>query len=210
MDLGSRRSQRQRSARPSKGEIREKQILDVTERLLRTTPFVDITIDEIARQAGLSRSTMYFYFASKEDLLAALLVRTHDEMIRPMTLLLNAGAAVDLAVHQVLEAILGNWREHGPALRTFLETALVSPEFGDRWRAMMSENIDVAAQFVERGRAAGHLPDGPPSARAVSSAVIWMIEHEMYELFRSRHTRTAEAELVETLTLIWNRAIGTP
>jgi AcrR family transcriptional regulator len=208
MDVGSRRSQRQRSAGPSKGDVREAQILDVTERLLRSTAFVDITMDEIARQAGLSRSTMYFYFASKDDLLAGLLARTHDEIVRPMALLLTADVAADRAVRRVLEGLLRAWREHGPALRTFLETALVSPEFGARWRGVTNENIDVAAQFIDRERAAGRLPAGPPSARAVSSAVFWMIEHEMYELFRTRHTRSAEAELVDTLAVLWQRAMG--
>ncbi|MCW2626029.1 TetR/AcrR family transcriptional regulator [Mycobacterium sp.] len=208
MDVGSRRSQRQRAARPSKGEIREAQILDVTERLLRTTPFVDITMDEIATRAGLSRSTMYFYFASKEDLLAGLLARTHDEIVGPTATLLNAGTTVDRAVRQVLEALLRSWRKHGPALRTFLETGLVSTEFGPRWRPTTNEIIDVVTQFIDRERAAGRLPAGPPSAHAVSSAVFWMVEHEMYELFRTRHTRAAEAELIETLALLWQRAMG--
>ncbi|MDT5291300.1 MAG: TetR/AcrR family transcriptional regulator, ethionamide resistance regulator, partial [Mycobacterium sp.] len=208
MDVGSRRSQRQRAAGPSKGEVREAQILDVTERLLLTTPFVDITMDEIAGRAGLSRSTMYFYFASKDDLLAGLLARTHDEIVGPTAMLLKADTTADRAVRRVLEALLRSWREHGPALRTFLETGLVSPAFGARWRATTNEIIDVVAQFIDRERAAGRLPVGPPSAHAVSSAVFWMVEHEMYELFRTRHTRAAEAELIETLALIWQRAMG--
>jgi len=208
MDVGSRRSQRQRAAGPSKGEVREAQILDVTERLLRTTPFVDITMDEIATRAGLSRSTMYFYFASKDDLLAGLLARTHDEIVGPTAMLLNADTTADRAVRRVLEELLRSWREHGPALRTFLETGLVSPAFGARWRATTNEIIDVVAQFIDRERAAGRLSAGPPSPHAVSSAVFWMIEHEMYELFRTRHTRAAEAELIETLALIWQRAMG--
>ncbi|HEX3925883.1 MAG TPA: TetR/AcrR family transcriptional regulator [Streptosporangiaceae bacterium] len=180
----------------------------MTERLLLTTPFADMTMDEIASQAGISRSAMYFYFASKEDLLSALLTRTHGDIVRPSATLLNTGVAADRAIYQVLEAILVNWRQHGPALRTFLETALASPGFGDRWRTLVNENIDVMAEFIDRKRAAGHLPAGPPSARAVSSALFWMVEHEMYELFRSRHNRAAEAELVETLTLVWQRAVG--
>ena len=208
MDVGSRRSQRQRAAGPSKGEVREAQILDVTERLLLTTPFVDITMDEIATRAGLSRSTMYFYFASKDDLLAGLLARTHDEIVGPTAMLLNADTTADRAVRRVLEALLRSWREHGPALRTFLETGLVSPAFGARWRATTNEIIDVVAQFIDRERAAGRLPVGPPSAHAVSSAVFWMVEHEMYELFRTRHTRATEAELIETLALLWLRAMG--
>jgi hypothetical protein len=31
-----------------------------------------------------------------------------------------------------------------------------------------------------------------------------MVEHEMYELVRTRHTRVAEAELIETLALLWD------
>ncbi|MDT7736888.1 MAG: TetR/AcrR family transcriptional regulator, ethionamide resistance regulator [Mycobacterium sp.] len=208
MDVGSRRSQRQRAAGPSKGEVREAQILDVTERLLLTTPFVDITMDEIAGRAGLSRSTMYFYFASKDDLLAGLLARTHDEIVGPTAMLLKADTTADRAVHRVLEALLRSWREHGPALRTFLETGLVSPAFGARWRATTNEIIHVVAQFIDRERAAGRLSAGPPSAHAVSSAVFWMVEHEMYELFRTRHTRATEAELIETLALLWLRAMG--
>jgi AcrR family transcriptional regulator len=208
MDVDSRRSQRQRAAGPSKGEVREAQILDVTERLLLTTPFADITMDEIATRAGLSRSTMYFYFASKEDLLAGLLARTHDEIVGPTATLLDADTTADQTVRKVLEALLRSWRQHGPALRTFLETGLVSPGFGPRWRATTNEIIDVMAQFIDRERAAGRLPAAPPSAHAVSSAVFWMVEHEMYELFRTRHTRAAEGELIDTLALLWRRAMG--
>jgi hypothetical protein len=50
---------------------------------------------------------MYFYFASKEDLLAGLLARTHDEVVGPTQMLLNAGTTPDQAVRQVLEALLG-------------------------------------------------------------------------------------------------------
>jgi AcrR family transcriptional regulator len=208
MDVGSRRSQRQRAAGPSKGEVREAQILDVTERLLLTTPFADITMDEIATRAGLSRSTMYFYFASKEDLLAGLLARTHDEIVGPTAMLLNADTTADQTVRKALEALLRSWREHGPALRTFLETGLVSPDFGAKWRLTTNEIIDVVAQFIDRERANGRIPTGPPSTHAISSALFWMVQHEMYELFRTRHTRAAEAELIETLALLWQRALG--
>jgi hypothetical protein len=89
-----------------------------------------------------------------------------------------------------------------------LETGLVSPEFGARWRTTTNEIIDVAAQFIDRERAAGRLPEGPPLAHVVSSAVFWMAEHEMYELIRTRHTRVAEAHLIETLALVRQRVMG--
>ncbi|WP_408630966.1 hypothetical protein [Micromonospora inositola] len=71
------------------------------------------------------------------------------------------------------------WRERGPAIRAFLETALVSTEFGDKWRSLMQENITVAAEFIERQRPVGHLPAGPPTSRRLASALFWMVEHEL-------------------------------
>jgi hypothetical protein len=85
---------------------------------------------------------------------------------------------------------------------------LVSPAFGAIWRGTTNEIIDVVAQFIDRERAAGRLPAGPPSAHAVSSAVFWMVEHEIYVLFRTRHTLAAETALIDTLVLLWRPAMG--
>lgn len=164
-------------------------------------------MDEVATRAGLSRSTMYFYFASKEDLLAGLLARRHDEIVGPVAILLNAGTAPDRAVRQVLEALLALGANTGRRCEPSWKPGWFRPRSA-RWRPTKNEIIDVTAQFIGRERAAGRLPAGPPSAHAVSSAVFWMVEHEMYELFRTRHTRAAEAELLDTLALLWRRAMG--
>lgn len=42
-------------------------ILDATERLLATTGFRSITMDDIAAAAGVSRRTIYMYFPSKDE-----------------------------------------------------------------------------------------------------------------------------------------------
>jgi hypothetical protein len=40
------------------------------------------------------------------------------------------------------------------------------------------------------------------------SALFWMVEYEMYEVFRVRRGCAAEFEVVETLALMWQRAVG--
>ena len=61
-----------RTVRPS-GDDREQAILTTAERLLEQRSFTDISVDDLAKGAGLSRPTFYFYFKSKEAVLLSLL-----------------------------------------------------------------------------------------------------------------------------------------
>jgi TetR/AcrR family transcriptional regulator, ethionamide resistance regulator len=206
----SRRTQRRRAAGPRKGAIREDQILDALERLLATKPFVDLTIDDIARQAGLSRSALYFYFASKEAALSALHQRTYESMARITDPLIDAGDASEAAMHDAIDQVCFNWRAHHHALRTFHETAMVSSEFGSQWRSRLERHVEVLARLIDHARAAGMAAPDPPTAKAIATAWFWMLETSFYDLFRRDHTRAEEIDLVDTLTILWQRAIGAP
>ena len=61
-----------RAARPS-GDERQQAILDTATRLIEQRSFADISVDDLAKGAGISRPTFYFYFASKEAVLLSLL-----------------------------------------------------------------------------------------------------------------------------------------
>src|SRR5947209_215272 len=67
------RSARGRRAPRVSGDERERAILQTAERLLGERPLRDISVDDLARGAGISRPTFYFYFASKEAVLLALM-----------------------------------------------------------------------------------------------------------------------------------------
>jgi len=68
-----------RAPRPS-GDEREHAILATAERLLEQRPLSEISIDDLARGAGISRPTFYFYFASKDAVLLTLLDRVIAEV----------------------------------------------------------------------------------------------------------------------------------
>ena len=67
-----------RAARPS-GDDREQAILATAERLLTDRSLREISVDDLARGAGISRPTFYFYFASKDAVLLTLLDRVVAE-----------------------------------------------------------------------------------------------------------------------------------
>ena len=53
------------------GEIREK-IIDTSWELFRRKGFGETTINDIIREAGISKGTFYYYFRSKDNLLDTL------------------------------------------------------------------------------------------------------------------------------------------
>src|SRR5262245_28855733 len=70
---------RGRRPRRSTGDEREQAILATAERLLDERSLHEISVDDLARGAGISRPTFYFYFPSKEAVLLTLLDRMVDE-----------------------------------------------------------------------------------------------------------------------------------
>ena len=67
-----------RAARPS-GDDRELAILETLERLLQDRGLADISVDDLAKGAGISRPSFYFYFPSKDAVLLTLFGRVISE-----------------------------------------------------------------------------------------------------------------------------------
>lgn len=59
---------------------RERRILDAAARLIEHYGYDKTTVDEIAREAGVSKGAIYLHFKSKEDLFEALILRESERM----------------------------------------------------------------------------------------------------------------------------------
>lgn len=207
----SRRARRGTDAPYQRGNRREAAILDSLESLLEAAPLKSISNDDIAKGAGISRSTLYFYFESRGQVFGALLGRTLGELSDPNRELLAAATMdpveVVQMVEQMLTHVLESWRRHGTVLRRAVE-ASDDPEVNRLWLESMRVNIDALTEWITRGRAAGVFRESPEKPVELAEALSWMVERGYYQLFSREHTEAEERRKVEIFAAIFLRTCG--
>jgi AcrR family transcriptional regulator len=193
---------------PRKGDLTEQRLLREAEALLAERPLNSIGIDEIAQAAGLSRSSFYFYFTSREALLLTLGERAQDEVFASANAWLNRTDEPPAeAIARALAENLGLWRRHGPVLRA-LHDASNTDEQTDAMRLAIARRfVDATAAQIERERDAGVAPGAPPDARRLAVILTGMNDRAFYDASLRPPSRRRDQELVQALTTVWLRAV---
>jgi TetR/AcrR family transcriptional regulator, ethionamide resistance regulator len=198
---------RSRRAGPTKGDLKEQAILETAERLFSERPLGDVSVDELAQGAGISRSAFYFYFASKEDVLITVAERVSRELEEEVNRRLE-GVADDPreAISAAIEAVADQWREHGPLLRAAVDAWGSVPPVREAWEGVIARFVEGTTATVEAERKRGAATSGA-AARPLVTALTWMNERCFYTSFAGIDPSLSEQELVPTLTEVWMRTL---
>jgi AcrR family transcriptional regulator len=195
-----------RSARPS-GDDREQAILATAERLLAERSFADVSVDDLARGAGLSRPTFYFYFRSKEAVLLSLLE----------PLIARADSEFDGAVQRLptdprkiwrsgIKAFFTAFESHRAVARAGAEALAGSPEIRAVWSSFMQRWIDQTAVMISAERARGAAPESIAAAD-LATALNEMNERMIMATLSAEQPAVNEDKVVDTLAHIWVSSI---
>lgn len=186
-----------------KGDLREQQILDAAEMLLTTRGYVDMTVSNIAEAAGMTRSAVYFYFASKQDILIALVARTVQALHQGSEEVLGRSRPVKEIVPAALEHTARQWREHGVVMRAAVDLASSVPEVDRLWTETAHALAEaVTVLLVRCGLTNG---DGPDDAPAVARVLCWMVERSFYQASRISEQELEHAR--QSCQSVWLRVI---
>jgi TetR/AcrR family transcriptional regulator, ethionamide resistance regulator len=184
-----------------KGDLRERQILDAAEKLLATRGYADMTVAEIAEAAGITRGALYFYFASKQDVVTALVARIVQALQEKSGAALIDTAPIDEVISTALERTAQLWREHGVVMRAAVDLGSTVPEIDQLWTG----TADVFAEAITAVLGRGGVPpgDGPGDAPALGRALCWMIERSFYQTSRISVDGLDDAK--QTCQAVWMR-----
>lgn len=195
-----------RATRPS-GDDRELAILETAERLLAERPLAEISVDDLAKGAGISRPTFYFYFPSKDAVLLTLMDRVISEayaareaqMANPpsdRTAFWRAGIGVYYSTFHAHQALAAPW---SVAKYTTVEARKM-------WADFMQTNIDHTTSVIEAVRARGDAPDHIP-ARELATSLNLLNEAVMTAAFAGQKPALPDERVLDNLVHIWLNAI---
>ena len=131
-------------------------ILDAATKLFHERGFSQATTDEIAAEARITKRTMYRYFGSKEELLAAIQEQFLERLLQPIDLRGTPLERLTALVENYVETAIA----HRDQIRVFFEERKnLSPESLARVIGRRDEHEKLFRQTLADGVAAGDFRD---------------------------------------------------
>jgi AcrR family transcriptional regulator len=199
---------RGRRATRASGDDRERAILENAERLLEERPLSEISVDDLAKGAGISRPTFYFYFPSKDavvltivDRLVAAAAGSREEALKTL-----AQGNPRAGLRQALEDLYSAFRSRRAVTLAAAELRMRNPEARELWTQVMEGWVADVTAVIEAERARGAAPPGEP-ARDVAIALVQMNERVQYATFADESPSLEQDRVLDVLVEIWLRAI---
>jgi TetR/AcrR family transcriptional regulator, ethionamide resistance regulator len=201
-------SGRGRRATRASGDDRERAILETTERLLEERPLSEISVDDLAKGAGISRPTFYFYFPSKDAVVLTIIDRLVAAAAGSREQALTTLAAGDprAGLRQALEDLYSAFRSRRAVTLAAAELRMRNPEARALWAEVMEGWVADVTAVIEAERARGVAPPGEP-ARDVAIALVQMNERVQYATFADESPSLEQDRVLDVLVEIWLRAI---
>jgi TetR/AcrR family transcriptional regulator len=152
-------------------DFRREQLIDTARRLFGERGTTDVSMDEIAAEAGVARSTVYVYFANRDDLLRACVQSMYDRLQDTIALVVDDGAAPVARLRRLILGALERVDESPAffrlAMATQSTTAAGSEAVGGALMMIGLDMIRVLEDLVVAGIAAGDFRADLDPERAV-------------------------------------------
>jgi AcrR family transcriptional regulator len=132
-----------------------KAVLDVTTEILETQGYGALTVDAIAASAGVSKATIYRWWADKADVaMDAVLAAIEPQIASPDTGSLERD--LEIQVTSVVDMLTKT--SHGPAIAALIAEIQSNPRVGEAFRErFLAARREAAFAVLRRGRERGEL-----------------------------------------------------
>jgi AcrR family transcriptional regulator len=200
---------RRRATQQPKGDSRERQLLTAARSLIEQDRFVGASVTELAAAAGVSRPTFYFYFKSKDALLASVIDVTQSQIAAGLDAALRAPGPPVQRLAAAIEAAADVWWEHRYTMSAAIALAASMPELE---RRMMAAMDGINAHCVELFLTYGTTPerDDRTAAEALIGTLALLNERALSHAVTGADDRADLIPVQRRLLAIWQRTLGLP
>jgi TetR/AcrR family transcriptional regulator, ethionamide resistance regulator len=187
----------------------EERIVHAARELLHEgEPFADLSIEQIASRAGISRPAFYGYYRDKRELLIRLIADSAAPVFREADELVGGRPSGPTEIPFTINAAMA-WARGSPEIYCAgIEASAYDEVVGRYWREELLDRFtEVIERRIRSQRAKGEaLPINPGAA---ARSLVLMVMYTVYD--QVRHERaTTDKQLVETLTTIAVRTVYGP
>jgi AcrR family transcriptional regulator len=153
-------------------DFRRDQLIDTARRLFGERGTTDVSMDEIAAQAGVARSTVYVYFANRDELLRACVQSMYDRLQDTIAVVVDDGATPVARLRGLILGVLERIDESPAFFRLAMATQSTTTAAGSEavGGALMLIGLDmirVLEDLVVAGMATGDFRADLQPERAV-------------------------------------------
>jgi len=180
-------------ARTNITAVRRREIIDATVRVMASRGWNETSIDEITREAGVSRGLVSYHFRDKNELLCGVLERSRELFTESVAEATAASADPRERMRLSTRAAILQARDEPIAYEVFLyfsANGRGEPEIGDQVREMWSYFRSVTARAIREGQDRGYYRCDIDAAAAATRhqgtimgiALQWLLDPGAFDL----------------------------
>jgi len=173
-------------------------------RLADRGSFRELTVDQIARSAGLSRSAFYTHFGDKEELLLAAVEEVSNRLYEMADRWWHGVGPPAERVRRAIQGVVSVYAEEAGLLRIAAEVSTYDEQVRRLWLDIADRFIVATTDHVRAEQDLGLIPENL-DPRATAEALFWMAERCCY-IYLGRGERKPK-QVVDALAPVWTAAL---
>jgi AcrR family transcriptional regulator len=151
-------------------EFRCRAIRDAAMRVVGRKGLEKATVDDIAREAGVAKGTLYLYFRSRDEILEKTIGAAVDELLERLRRAAEGTGPFAEALERLLTAQFAYFDENRDFFRLYFASGEYSEDRRLRQTRRYRLHIDQLAALIRRGRRRGELKSLDPERAAIAIA----------------------------------------
>lgn len=165
---------RARAVQPQRRTKKREQALEAAFDLFKRHGMKRVTMTEVAEAAGISKVTLYKYFANKEDLARAVIERISDQVVRRVDEIDGMDIPFERKIEMIVQERIDRLREWSGE---FIDELLnAEPELAGIVAERVKRTAERYTQFIRKAQEEGHCRDD------ISPEVVLAIMDKLYQV----------------------------